>query len=145
MPHLLPSTPFFISSKAVIQCVAALKRRPLPNSLSHDSVGTEDELTVRAESRKTLNSLRITAALLDPYVVSLDELVKWSYITEVPDGPGGLEPSLEGKVAQKCERCAQPFQIKRKDEADQCIYHWGRPYTTIVGGAKVAHLTHVTI
>lgn len=117
----------------IIQCAAALKRRAIPTSLSHPSVGTEAELAARAESRKALDSVRLTRTLLEPYVHLTTELLQWGYFMEIPDGPGGHEPSLEAKTA-KCERCGQPFQVKRKEDADECIYHWGKPYTVTING-----------
>ncbi|KAF8076496.1 ribonuclease H-like domain-containing protein [Lyophyllum atratum] len=120
---------------AVIQCAAALKRRPIPDSLSHPSVGTEAELAARAESLKSLNALRLTREKLQPYVMSMDEMVKWGYFVDIPDGAGGTEPSREGQVA-KCERCAQPFMVKRAEHADECIYHWGKPRRELVNGEK---------
>jgi RNA exonuclease 1 len=117
----------------IIQCAAALKRREHPVSLSHPSVGTEAELAARAESRKSLDSLRLTRALLEPHVHLTTDLIQWGYFVEIPDGPGGHEPSLESKIA-KCERCGQPFKVKRREDADECIYHWGKPYTTKVNG-----------
>jgi RNA exonuclease 1 len=117
----------------IIQCAAALKRREIPVSLSHPSVGTEAELATRAESLKSLDSLRLTRTLLAPYVHLTTDLIQWGYFVEIPDGPGGLEPSLEGKIAN-CERCGQPFMVKRQELADECIYHWGKPYTTKVNG-----------
>jgi RNA exonuclease 1 len=133
---LLPSSPHkgqSISLQAIIQCAGALKRRPVPDSLSHTSVGTESELLARAESRKTLDSLRLTYEILEPYVLSISDLVTWGYFVQIPEGTGGDNPSQEGKVA-KCERCTQPFLVKRQEEADECIYHWGKPYTTKING-----------
>lgn len=101
--------------------------------MSHPSVGTEGELAARAEAEKSLQAVRITRAIMEPFMLSLEDLQKWGYLVEIPDGPGGHEPSLEGKIA-KCERCAQPFMVKRMEEADECIYHWGKPYTTTVNG-----------
>ncbi|KAF8621634.1 hypothetical protein AX15_007652 [Amanita polypyramis BW_CC] len=121
---------------AVIQCAAALKRRPVPTSLAHDSVGTEDELAARTEARTSLQSLRLTRAHLEPLVHSPSQLEKAGYLTCVPDELGGAQPSSEGKIA-KCERCAQAFVIKRRNEADKCLFHWGRPYTTHINGEKM--------
>lgn len=101
--------------------------------MSHPSVGTEGELAARVEAQKALQSVQITRAKMEPFVLSLDDLKKWGYLTELPDGPGGDVPSLEGKVA-KCERCSHPFMVKRMEEADECIYHWGKPYTATVNG-----------
>lgn len=63
----------------------------------------------------------------------MPELATWGYFVEIPEGAGGDNPSQEGKIA-KCERCTQPFLVKRKEEADECIYHWGKPYTTKING-----------
>lgn len=119
--------------QAIIQCAGALKRRPVPDSLSHPSVGTEADLQARAESRKSLDALRLTRAHLEPFVLSMADMQKWGYFVEVPDSPGGDQPSLEGKIA-KCERCTQPFLVKRREEADECIYHWGKPITAKMNG-----------
>lgn len=77
--------------------------------------------------------MRLTRTLLEPYLLSVPELATWGYFVEIPEGAGGDNPSQEGKIA-KCERCTQPFLVKRKEEADECIYHWGKPYTTKING-----------
>ncbi|KAF8663427.1 hypothetical protein AX16_000997 [Volvariella volvacea WC 439] len=85
---------------AVIQCVAALKRRTPPDSLSHPAVGTEDDIVAREEAKKSLNAIHLTREVLQLHTHSLQELEKWGYFLTVPDGPGGEEPSLEGKIAK---------------------------------------------
>ncbi|KAG5639273.1 hypothetical protein H0H81_004934 [Sphagnurus paluster] len=130
-------------TQAIIQCAGALKRRPLPDSLSHTSVGTEGDLSARAEARKSIQALRLTRNHLESFVMSKEDMLRWGYFVDIPEGPGGIEPSLEGKVA-KCERCAQPFLVKRKEVADNCIHHWGKPFTTKVnGGMRVARVSVV--
>lgn len=126
-------------AKAVIQCIASVKRREKPTFISHPSVGTEDEIRARAEAKKSLESLQLSKSLLEPLVHSKDCLSKWGYIVDIPPGEGGREPSLEGKVS-KCERCAQPFQVKRMEEAEQCTYHWGRALMTRVNGKSCSLL-----
>ncbi|KAF7352711.1 Exonuclease domain-containing protein [Mycena venus] len=113
---------------AVIQCAAALKRRPLPDTSSHPSIGTEEEVIARAEALKSRKSLRLTRAKVEHLIVSKEDLELWGFILDIPDGVGGDQPSLENKIA-KCDRCGKPFTVKRKDEADECIYHWGKPIT----------------
>ncbi|KAG6866436.1 hypothetical protein C0991_003954 [Blastosporella zonata] len=120
---------------AVITCVAALKRRPVPDSLSHDSVGTEAELAARQVARKSRKALRLTRDHLESHIMNKDALTTWGFMVEIPDGPGGTEPSLEGKTA-KCERCTQPFLVKRREEADECIHHWGKPFSAKVNGER---------
>ena len=123
----------YLSLQAMIQCVAALKRRSVPNSVSHPSVGTEAEIIARAEAQTSLKSLHLSRELLEPLVHSVDQLKTWDYFLDLPPGPGGDQPSLEEKIA-KCDRCAQYFLVKRMEVADQCIYHWGKPYSTRVNG-----------
>lgn len=101
--------------------------------MSHDSVGTEAELAARAASKKAITSLRLTRAILDPYVLSVQELDAWGYITAIPDVPGGSEPSKEGQIA-KCERCSQSYMVKRDPPSDECVYHHGRAYGRKVDG-----------
>lgn len=121
--------------QAIIQCAAALKRRPLPDASSHPSVGTEEEVISRAAALKTRKSLRITRAHIEHLIVSREDLETWGFILDIPEGVGGDEPSLENKMA-KCDRCGKGFHVKRKDEADECTYHWGKPITRTSSGQR---------
>ncbi|KAI0650783.1 ribonuclease H-like protein [Trametes meyenii] len=120
---------------AVISSIAALKRRPKPDSAAHPSVGTEGEVQARGEMRKKVAALRLTAAQLEPYVLSADDMTRWGYVVAVPPGPGGERPHDEGAV-KMCERCAQHFVVKRREDADECRFHWGKPFTSKVNGEK---------
>ncbi|KAI0771596.1 ribonuclease H-like protein [Trametes elegans] len=120
---------------AVISSIAALKKRPKPDSASHASVGTEAEVQEREEMRKKVAALRLSAAQLEPYVLSKDDMRKWGYVVDVPAGPGGDKPHEEGSV-MTCERCNQKFVVKRAENADQCRFHWGRAFTSKVNGEK---------
>ncbi|KAI0938065.1 hypothetical protein AcV7_003362 [Taiwanofungus camphoratus] len=120
---------------AVISSIASLKRRPFPDSTSHPSVGTESDIATREEARKKIDALRLTASHLEHHVLSVDDMKKWGYIVEIPSGVGGDRPSEEGSV-KTCERCGQPFKVKRREEADQCLYHWGKPFSTKANGEK---------
>ncbi|KAF6762312.1 Rexo1 protein [Ephemerocybe angulata] len=122
---------------AVIQCIATLKRRngAKPTSSSHFNVGTVDDVNAKVEAKKTLEALQLSKDLLEPLIHSVDDLTKWGYIVDIPAGEGSREPSMEGKVG-KCERCAQPFQVKRMEEAEECTFHWGKALMTRVSGEK---------
>jgi RNA exonuclease 1 len=73
-------------------------------------------------------------------IMSLEDLRTWGYIVDIPNGPGGEKPSEEGGVA-KCERCTQPFMVKRAEEAEECLYHWGKPYNrTVNGGSDILYI-----
>ncbi|KAI0773440.1 Rexo1 protein [Irpex lacteus] len=121
---------------AVIHSIAALKKRPKPDSVGHPSVGTAGDIAKREEEQKKLQSLNLTVSHLEPYVLSEEEMRAWGYIVEIPEGTGGDKPSEEGSL-QKCDRCNQPFQVKRMEEADQCIFHWGKPFTSKANGSRV--------
>ncbi|TFL05888.1 ribonuclease H-like protein [Pterulicium gracile] len=125
---------------AIISTIARLKKRTLPDSPSHDSVGTEGDVQEKKDKKAAISSIKLTRALLEPYILSEEEMKTWGYFTEVPQDPGGSNPSSEGKTA-KCERCTQPFQVKRKDEADSCSFHWGKPFSRQIVGEKVRVFT----
>ncbi|KAH9938182.1 ribonuclease H-like protein [Fomitopsis serialis] len=122
---------------AVISSIVTLKQRQKPNGASHPSVGTEGDLARRAEERKKLNALRLTAKQLEPYVLSLDQLRKWGHIVDIPASEGGSRPSEEGSV-KTCDRCSTAFKVKRREEAsmDECVYHWGKAFSTKTNGEK---------
>lgn len=120
---------------AVITTIAAIKRRPPPDSASHPSVGTEEQVAKRAEERKKLESLEMTTSDLEPYILTLAQMRTWGYVVEVPPGPGGERPSEEGSI-MKCERCGQLFKVKRMQEADECVFHWGKPFSSKTNGEK---------
>ena len=117
----------------MISSVAALKKRPKPDSVSHPSVGSEGEVLAREEMRKKMQSLKLSASQLEPYVLTMDEIKQWGYIVEVPPGPGGDRPHEEGSI-KTCERCTEKFMVKRLEEADHCRYHWGKPFSSRVNG-----------
>ena len=119
--------------QAVISSIASLKRRPKPDSVAHPSVGTEEDLATREESRKSLDSLRITREHLLPLRLSIDDMRRWGYIIDLPDGPGGTKPSLEGYTMQ-CERCNQPYMVKSEVQPEECLYHYGKQFSRNVNG-----------
>ncbi|GBE79712.1 ribonuclease H-like protein [Sparassis latifolia] len=120
---------------AVISSIATLKKRSFPDHFSHPSVGTECDVTKREEARKKMEALRLTASQLEPYVLSVDEMRRWGYIVDIPPGSGGERSSEEGSI-KTCERCRQQFKVKRAEEADECVFHWGKPYSSKVNGER---------
>ena len=83
------------------------------------------EVLQREEDKKKLAALKLSKVQLEPHVLTLDQMRATGYIVEIPEGVGGERPSEEGSV-KNCERCRQPFKVKRMEEADQCTYHYGR-------------------
>ena len=91
------------------------------------------DLTERAETKKTFDALKLTRVQLDHLVMSKEVMANWGYITDIPDGVGGDQPSEENK-SMPCDRCGQNFQVKRMSEAQECAYHYGRPRMIKVNG-----------
>ncbi|KAL5508315.1 REX3 [Sanghuangporus vaninii] len=121
---------------AVISSVASLKKRSKPTSLLHESIGTEGTFQKRRESHDKLRSLRLSTEHLISHVMNLEQLKTWGFMTEIPDGPGGQNPSDEGKIKQ-CDRCNKSFVVKRKENADVCVHHWGRVSAKRINGEKL--------
>ncbi|KIK92710.1 hypothetical protein PAXRUDRAFT_146696 [Paxillus rubicundulus Ve08.2h10] len=121
---------------AVINSIASLKRRPIPTSTSHPSVGTEEEITARIDARKELDALRLTRPILAQLLMSTDTMQKWGYIVEIPDGEGGSKPSAVGQV-MKCGRCSQSYVARSTPTQDECKFHWGRPFSRTINGEKL--------
>ena len=119
--------------QAVISSIASLKRRDVPQSIGDLTVGTEGDIAARIEAKKIVQSLRLATSHLQSYLLSQEDMITWGYVVDVPEGPGGDKPNEEGGV-MKCERCKQPKQVRRMEEAEECVYHWGRLLTKKVGG-----------
>jgi RNA exonuclease 1 len=60
---------------------------------------------------------------------------KWGYIIDMPNIPGGTKPSLVGHI-MTCERCSQPYMVKSKEQAEECLYHYGKQFTRNVNGKR---------
>ncbi|KIK68048.1 hypothetical protein GYMLUDRAFT_36869 [Collybiopsis luxurians FD-317 M1] len=130
----------FTYRNAVIQAVAAIKRRIPPTFISHPSVGTIGDLTARVEAQKSIAALHVTSAHLEAHIASLDDLKTWGYVVDIPSGPSGTEPHMLGKPV-KCERCGELFVVRKLEEQDpgkeECLHHWGRPYNRVANGERI--------
>jgi len=96
-------------------------------------VGTEDELKERAEKAKSLQALVLDRTRLEPLIMSQRDLENWGYMVDIPQGPGGDVPHMEGQVV-KCERCSQPFQVCQTSSDTECLHHWGKQRTIKADG-----------
>ena len=110
-----------------------LKKRPKPKSINDSSVGTADTLQRRRDEFDKLQSLKLATKHLERLVMSVEDLQKWGFMTELPDGPGSTNPSDEGKPRQ-CERCAKYFIVKKREEVEECKFHWGRQQSVRAAG-----------
>lgn len=96
-------------------------------------MGTEDELKERAEKAKSLGTLVLDRTRLEPLIMSQSDLENWGYMVDIPQGPGGHVPHVEGQVV-KCERCSQPFQVCQTGSDTECLHHWGKQRTVKADG-----------
>ncbi|KAG9317409.1 ribonuclease H-like protein [Chiua virens] len=121
---------------AVINSIASLKKRPIPTSISHPSVGTDDDIAARAEARNKLDALVLTRPLLTHLLMTTDTMKQWGYITEIPNGEGGSEPHAVDRIT-KCERCGQSYMVTNTPTQNECSYHWGKPFNKTINGEKL--------
>lgn len=122
-------------SQAVINSIASLKRRAIPTSIAHPSVGTDEDIAARAEARNKLDALRLTRSILTHLLMSTDTMQQWGYVTQIPEGDPGSKPHAIGQIT-KCERCAQRYMVTSTPTHNECTYHWGRPFSKTINGAS---------
>lgn len=126
--------------QALISALGAIKKRVIPKSPNHESVGTEKDISNRLSAPKIS---RVEAHHLEDVVMTKEQLLTWGYVVDVPSGPGGDKPTSEGEQ-MTCERCTQSFIVTPsgggKDEA--CSYHWARPYTVTSNGTFISPGQH---
>ena len=108
--------------------------------MGHPSIGTQGTLDARKAEAELAKKSTVTRAQIQNVRLSPEQLVKWGYLVEVPEGPGGTRVSDEGKEAT-CERCQTLFVVRapsspaeQQEMALQCTFHWGRTYLNKAGG-----------
>ncbi|QRV73177.1 exonuclease domain protein [Ceratobasidium sp. AG-Ba] len=118
--------------------ITMIKKRPKPNQISHPSVGTQGTVDARRAQKNSM----LKRAQIEHAVLSQEQLVKWGYLVEVPEGPGETRVSDEGEEAT-CERCQTLFVVRAprskqeaKELSEKCTYHWGRTYVSRIGGVR---------
>ncbi|KAG9074076.1 RNA exonuclease 3 [Ceratobasidium sp. UAMH 11750] len=119
-----------------------IKKRPKPNRISHPSVGTQGTIEARRRAEAELKNSTLKRSQIEHAVLSREQLSRWGYLVEVPDGPGGTRVSDEGQEAT-CERCQTLFVVhgpQSEKEAEElslkCTYHWGRTYMSKAAGMR---------
>jgi RNA exonuclease 1 len=120
--------------KAMISSIASVKRRPIPDSPSHPSVGSEAARTLRALEKKNA-PVTYTLTLKDVEALTMDEETMRSYgmPMAVPAIPGGERPSAYGEE-KKCDRCGENALITHDRGLDACLFHWGRSIRVTTAG-----------
>ncbi|KAG8686096.1 RNA exonuclease 3, partial [Ceratobasidium sp. 394] len=122
--------------------ITMIKKRPKPNRISHPSVGTQGTIEARRRTEAELKNSTLKRSQVEHAVLSREQLSRWGYLVEVPDGPGGTRVSDEGQEAT-CERCQTLFVVRApqsEQEAEElslkCTYHWGRTYMSKAAGMR---------
>jgi RNA exonuclease 1 len=118
----------------MISSIASVKRRPIPDSPSHPSVGSEAARTLRALEKKNA-PVTYTLTLKDVEALTMDEETMRSYgmPMAVPAIPGGERPSAYG-AEKKCDRCGENALITHDRGLDACLFHWGRSIRVTTAG-----------
>ncbi|KAH7105535.1 ribonuclease H-like domain-containing protein [Auriculariales sp. MPI-PUGE-AT-0066] len=115
---------------ACISCIAALKKRPPPDSTRHPSVGTEAQLAERKAALETFTSLALSTPMLEPLLLAPERLKALGYL-----GPGGDQPSATDRQAD-CDRCKGSFIVKDDFDDTACKFHWGKVQFIKLSGEK---------
>jgi RNA exonuclease 1 len=123
----------------MITSIASVKKRPIPDSPSHPSVGSEKARTLRALEQKNA-SVTYTLTLKDVEALTMDEETMRLYgmPMAVPAMPGGERPSAYGEE-KKCDRCGENALITHDEGLDACLFHWGRSIRVTTAGETGVH------
>lgn len=117
--------------------LVALKKRPLaPSTLNvktiahHPSLGTQSTYLAAQASLLAAASSPLTPEAIQPFVLSLDDLNKWGYLTSIPSTIGNSHPTSEGEESF-CSRCDQSFTVPVGgldgiEILQKCWFHHGR-------------------
>ncbi|EJU06041.1 hypothetical protein DACRYDRAFT_85886 [Dacryopinax primogenitus] len=121
---------------AIITTIAVLKKRIAPTTSSHPSVGTEAQVAARLREQQSISALLVTANDLELAVLSKEDMLKWEYVVDAPEGPGGDRVADEG-LTKTCERCGTEFAVHGEGfDSAECKFHWARPRMQKVPGGK---------
>lgn len=116
--------------------LVSLKKRPPPpstvTSSSHPSLGIQSKYLAAQAVLLAEQSSPFKPEIVARFVLSPEDLVKWTYLVEIPAGQGGDRPTEEGKERQ-CNRCDKAFIVPiggisgtSKSEGETCWHHHGR-------------------
>lgn len=110
----------------MIACIAGLKKRPIPSTPQHPSVGTDSSLaTRRLQPAPALPIEILVLGDVEPLLLSEETLRLYEYPLDIPSIGGGERPSAE-EEEKECDRCRTNVII-RAGRSEECLYHWGRP------------------
>jgi len=121
----------------MISCIASVKKRPVPDSPEHPSVGAE---AARAQRNLMQNNVpapfTLTLEDVEPLIMNEETMRSHDVPMEVPPTPGGDQPSAYGEE-KKCDRCGENSVIVHDRNLHACLFHWGRAMSVTTGGEKV--------
>ncbi|KZT50653.1 hypothetical protein CALCODRAFT_422460, partial [Calocera cornea HHB12733] len=121
---------------AVITTLAGLKKRIVPTSASHPSVGTDSQVATKQREQQSLAALVVTASDIEAAVMTKEEMTTWEYVVDAPQEPGGNRVTDDG-LTKTCERCRTDFVVQGEGfDTTACRFHWARPRMQKVPGGK---------
>lgn len=99
-----------------ISSLARLKKRP---SASKDyETGTNEEFERKSKEREEREKGKLTKEKVESFVAKEEELKRFGYLLDVPEGEGGAIPNEVGQK-RTCDRCKREFIVKNPDEFNQ--------------------------
>ncbi|BGP08277.1 RNA exonuclease 3 [Rhodotorula toruloides] len=121
---------------SIISALARLKKRPPARSV--EETGTLEEEAERNARMANEEKGRLTGKRVAKFVHPVDTLRKFSYVVEVPPGPGGDRLTEVGNPIV-CERCKKEWVVSStltEEDKQACHYHFGRIVTEKVAGVR---------
>ncbi|TFY75030.1 hypothetical protein EWM64_g8984 [Hericium alpestre] len=87
----------------------------------------------------SFTNLLLQPAHLAPLLLDATELPLCGFVPAVDPtwGPGSEKPSAVGE-RQSCERCSTIYAVHSVNAGEgdeECLYHWGRPFSKMINGA----------
>lgn len=112
----------------MISSIVSVKKRQVPDSPSHPSVGSEGERMKRkAKPQNRILSYTLTLEDVEPLLLDPKSMKKYGIPTEVPSTPGGTQPSINDGAEVTCDRCLESAVIRYNSDLNACQFHWGKP------------------
>lgn len=117
----------------MIAAIASVKKRPIPDSPSHTSVGTDATRAKRAAQPAPAAAFTLSIADLERLVLNEATMRLYGFPVDIPPGVGATNPHSEGEEME-CDRCSGMVILRRGEGQGDCQYHWGRPIKSMGGG-----------
>lgn len=83
-----------------------------------EDTGTNEEFDKNLKAREEREKGKLTRDKIERFVASEEELKRFGYLLEVPEGQGGDIPNEVGEK-KRCDRCRKEFVVKDPNDFNQ--------------------------